>query len=76
MANWLVTCLNRPYESDELALPVEEWHEREFNSFSNAMKYLKWCKEQGWEECGIKPMPVDTESGISDYQYEGNEVPF
>ncbi len=70
MANWLVTCLDR--ESDE----VELWHEREFTGFSNAMKYLKRCKEEGWEECAIKPLPVDTESGIPDYQYEGNEVPF
>jgi hypothetical protein len=70
MANWLVTCLDR--ESDE----VELWHEREFIDFSNAMKYLKWCKEWGWEECGIKRLLVDIESGISDYQYEGNEVPF
>jgi hypothetical protein len=81
MANWLVTCLDR--ESDEEAMNsipgsyfVELWHEREFTGFSNAMKYLKRCKEEGWEECGIKPLPVDTESGISDYQYEGNEVPF
>ena len=72
MANWLVTCLDRQSEIEE----IELWHEREFNSFSNAMKYFKRCTEQGWEECGIKPLAVDTDSGISHYQYEGNEIPF
>jgi hypothetical protein len=71
MANWLVTCLDRQSE-----IEIELWHEREFNGFSNAMKYFKRYKEEGWEECGIKPLAVDTESGISHYQYEGNEIPF